>query len=41
LEYLLAKSDFDNYYYKIPQIMYDPNDKIMGEQMIGLDFLIA
>jgi hypothetical protein len=40
LEYLLAKSDFDQFKYKIPQIAYNPNDKYMGENMINLQGLI-
>ena len=40
LEYLLAKSDFDNFKYKIPQMAFNPNDKNFGEKMINLQGLI-
>jgi len=39
-EYLMEKSDFDNFKYKIPQIAYNPNNKGMGENMINLPELI-
>jgi hypothetical protein len=40
LEYLLAKSDFDNFKYKIPQMAFNPNDKNFGDKMINLQGLI-
>ena len=39
-EYLLERSDFDNFKYKIPQVEYNPNNKTLGEDLIGLPELI-
>lgn len=39
-EYLVEKSDFDDFKFKIPQVTYNPNLKGMGEHMIDLADLI-
>lgn len=38
-EYLMAKSDFDDFKFKIPQVAYNPNARGLGENMVDLPSL--